>query len=56
MIMFHNFQLFAKDIASKDWSEVDGVDDLLIATVMSTDSVIKAIPAGLKYMLSAPSF
>lgn len=31
MIMFHEFQLFAKDIAGKDWSEVDRVDDLLRA-------------------------
>lgn len=31
MIMFHDFQLFAKDIAGKAWSEVDGVDDLLNA-------------------------
>ena len=31
MIMFHDFQLFAKDIAGKKWSEVDTVDDLLNA-------------------------
>lgn len=31
MIMFHDFQLFAEDIAGKNWSEVDGVDDLLKA-------------------------
>lgn len=31
MIMFHDFQLFAEDIAGKNWSEVDGVDDLLNA-------------------------
>ena len=31
MIMFHDFQLFCKDIAGKKWAEVDGVDDLLTA-------------------------
>lgn len=31
MIMFHDFQLFCKDIAGKKWAEVDSVDDLLIA-------------------------
>lgn len=31
LIMFHDFQLFAEDIAGKDWSEVDTVDDLLNA-------------------------
>ena len=31
MIMFHDFQLYAEDIAGKKWSEVDGVDDLLNA-------------------------
>lgn len=31
MIMFHDFQLFAEDIAGKNWSEVDSVDDLLNA-------------------------
>lgn len=31
MIMFHDFQLYAKDIAGKRWSEVDCVDDLLNA-------------------------
>ena len=31
MIMFHDFQLFAEDIAGRDWSEVGGVDDLLHA-------------------------
>ena len=31
MIMFHDFQLFAEDIAGKEWSEVDTVDDLLRA-------------------------
>ncbi|MBQ9872438.1 MAG: NTP transferase domain-containing protein [Eubacterium sp.] len=31
MIMFHDFQLFAEDIAGKRWTEVDTVDDLLTA-------------------------
>ena len=31
LIMFHDFQLFAEDIAGKAWSEVDTVDDLLNA-------------------------
>ena len=31
MIMFHDFQLFCKDIAGKKWAEVDTVDDLLNA-------------------------
>ena len=31
MIMFHDFQLFCKDIAGLKWAEVDSVDDLLAA-------------------------
>ena len=31
MIMFHDFQLFSRDIAGKRWAEVDSVDDLLTA-------------------------
>ena len=31
MIMFHDFQLFFRDIAGKKWAEVDTVDDLLAA-------------------------
>ena len=31
MIMFHDFQLFYKDIAGQKWAEVDSVDDLLAA-------------------------
>ena len=31
MIMFNDFQLFSEDIAGKSWSEVDTVDDLLMA-------------------------
>ena len=38
MIMFHDFQLFAKDIAGKAWSEVDGVDDLLNAQHIHQES------------------
>lgn len=34
MIMFHDFQLFCKDIAGKKWAEVDTVDDLLTAQVI----------------------
>lgn len=31
MIMFHDFQLFCKDIAGMKWAEVDTVNDLLTA-------------------------
>lgn len=31
MIMFNDFRLFSEDIAGKNWSEVDTVDDLLKA-------------------------
>lgn len=31
MIMFHDFQLFCRDIAGNKWAEVDTVDDLLTA-------------------------
>lgn len=31
MIMFHDFQLFCKDISEQKWTEVDTVDDLLTA-------------------------
>ena len=31
MIMFHDFQLFYKDIGGQKWAEVDSVDDLLAA-------------------------
>ena len=34
MIMFNDFQLFSEDIAGKDWSEVDTVDDLLKAQLI----------------------
>lgn len=39
MIMFHDFQLFAEDIAGKKWSEVDCVDDLLKAKRIHIESV-----------------
>lgn len=38
MIMFHNFQLFCKDIAGYKWTEVDGVDDLLTAQEIQHNS------------------
>ena len=31
MIMFHDFQLFCKDVNGMKWAEVDSVDDLLAA-------------------------
>lgn len=31
MIMFHDFQLFCKDVNGMKWAEVDNVNDLLIA-------------------------
>lgn len=40
MIMFHDFQLFCKDIAGQKWSEVDCVDDLLTAQKIHRDSRI----------------
>lgn len=40
MIMFHDFQLFCKDIAGQKWSVVDGVDDLLAAKKIHRDSRI----------------
>lgn len=40
MIMFHDFQLFAEDIAGRKWSEVDGVDDLLNAQQIHRISTI----------------
>ena len=39
MIMFHDFQLFAEDIAGKVWSEVDTVDDLLNAQQIHYNSI-----------------
>ena len=31
MILFHNFQLYCKDISGMKWTEIDNVDDLLKA-------------------------
>lgn len=39
LIMFHDFQLFSEDIAGKDWSEVDTVDDLLNAQQINHSSL-----------------
>lgn len=39
LIMFHDFQLFAEDIAGKAWAEVDTVDDLLIARQIIADCI-----------------
>lgn len=36
MIMFHDFQLFYKDIVGQQWAEVDSVDDLLTAQKIHT--------------------
>lgn len=41
MIMFHDFQLFAEDIAGKNWSEVDTVDDLLKAQQIHSINIVK---------------
>lgn len=41
MIMFHDFQLYYKDIAGKGWSEVDGVDDLITAQKIHQESLLK---------------
>ena len=38
MIMFHDFQLFCKDIAGQKWTVVDSVDDLLVARKIHLDS------------------
>lgn len=40
LIMFHDFQLFAEDIAGKPWAEVDTVDDLLNAQQIHHQSTI----------------
>lgn len=39
LIMFHDFQLFAEDIAGMLWAEVDTVDDLLKARQIQAESV-----------------
>lgn len=38
MIMFHNFQLYCVDVAGHGWNEVDGVDDLLNAQKIHSQS------------------
>lgn len=38
MIMFHDFELFSVDVAGKEWSEVDTVDDLLSAQSIHRES------------------
>lgn len=38
LIMFHDFQLLAEDIAGKLWTEVDSVDDLLKARQIQAGS------------------
>lgn len=40
MIMFHNFQLFYKDISGQKWAEVDSVNDLLKAQEIHRGSQI----------------
>lgn len=40
MIMFHDFQLFCKDIVGQKWAEVDGVDDLLMAQEIHRESKV----------------
>lgn len=40
LIMFHDFVLFAEDIATKPWAEVDTVDDLLNAQQIHHQSTI----------------
>ncbi len=39
MIMFHDFQLNYVDIAGKEWSEIDCVDDLLNAQNIQNGSL-----------------
>ena len=38
LIMFHDFQLYAEDIAGKAWAEVDTVDDLIKAQQIHSQS------------------
>ena len=38
LIMFHDFQLHAVDIAGKAWAEIDNVDDLLKARQIQTEN------------------
>ena len=37
MIMFYNFDLFSKDISKYKWSEVNSVDDLIVAKRIQDD-------------------
>ena len=39
LIMFHDFQLYAEDIAGKAWAEVDTVDDLLMARQIIAENI-----------------
>lgn len=39
LIMFHDFQLYAEDIAGKTWAEVDTVDDLLMARQIIAENI-----------------
>lgn len=40
LIMFHDFQLYAEDIAGMNWSEVDTVDDLLNAQQIHNNAIL----------------
>ncbi len=40
LIMFHDFQLYAEDIAGNAWAEVDTVDDLLNAQEIQRKSIL----------------
>ena len=40
MIMFHDFQLFFKDLKDHRWSEIDSVDDLLAAQQIHNKSIL----------------
>lgn len=42
MVMFHDFQLFFRDIAGENWTEVDTVDDLLAAQAIHRTSALHA--------------
>ena len=40
MIMFHDFQLYCRDIKGYKWSEVNEVDDLLVAQKIHYNSSV----------------
>ena len=40
MVMFHDFQLFYRDVAGESWAEVDTVDDLLAAQEIHRSSAL----------------